>query len=120
MIVQSGNGRIYSAIEKDKSDFNIVWDGQVYDLDGWAIPKGSKNKEAAIKFILSATRTVPEAGMQDVAYGPTRKSSAPLLSEAVKPQLPSAHLDEGLKASAEFWADNDSALTEQFTAWLIK
>jgi putative spermidine/putrescine transport system substrate-binding protein len=120
VIVQSANGRIYSAIKKDKSDFNIVWDGQVYDLDGWAIPKGSKNKEAAIKFILAATQTKPLAGMQDVAYGPTRKSSESLIAPEVKPQLPSAHLEEGIKASAEFWADNGSSLGEQFTAWLIK
>jgi putative spermidine/putrescine transport system substrate-binding protein len=120
VIVQSANGRIYSAIKKDKSDFNIVWDGQVYDLDGWAIPKGSKNKEEAIKFILSATKTKPLAGMQDVAYGPTRTSSESLIAEDVKPQLPSAHLSKGIKASAEFWADNGSELGEKFTAWLIK
>ena len=120
VIVQSANGRIYSAIQKDKADFNIVWDGQVYDLDGWAIPKGSKNKAEAIKFIQFATRTKPLAGMQDVAYGPTRKSSDSLIAEAVKPQLPSAHLSEGIKASAEFWADNGSSLGEKFTAWLIK
>ncbi len=119
-IVQSANGRIYSAIKKDKADFNIVWDGQVYDLDGWAIPKGSKNKAEAIKFIQFATRTKPLAGMQDVAYGPTRKSSDSLIAEEVKPQLPSAHLDKGIKASAEFWADNGSSLGEKFTAWLIK
>jgi len=120
VIVQSANGRIYSAIKKDKSDFNIVWDGQIYDLDGWAIPKGSKNKEEAIKFILSATKTKPLAGMQDVAYGPTRKSSESLIAADVKPHLPSAHLKKGIKASAEFWADNGSELGEKFTAWLIK
>ena len=120
VIVQSANGRIYSAIKKDKSDFSIVWDGQVYDLDGWAIPKGSKNKEEAIKFILSATKTKPLAGMQDVAYGQTRKSAEALVADDVKQHLPSAHLKEGIKASAEFWADNGSELGEKFTAWLIK
>ncbi len=58
--------------------------------------------------------------MQDVAYGQTRKSSVSLVAEAVKPQLPTAHLDKGIKASAEFWADNGSSLGEKFTAWLIR
>lgn len=120
VLAQSANGRLYSAIKKGEGDFSILWDGQLYDLDGWAIPKGSKNKEAAWEFIRYTTGTKPLAGMQDVAYGPTRKSSEKYLSDSVKPNLPSAHLAKGVKADGEFWADNGSTLAERFTAWSIK
>ena len=120
VIVQSANGRIFDAINKEKKDFIINWDGQIYDLDGWAIVKGSKNQKLAWDFIKFATKTKPLAGMQDVAYGPTRKSSNKYIANSVKPNLPTSHLDQGIKANAEFWADNGGELNEIFTAWLIK
>ncbi|SMN10545.1 ABC transporter, periplasmic spermidine putrescine-binding protein PotD (TC 3.A.1.11.1) [uncultured Candidatus Thioglobus sp.] len=116
---QSANGRLFDAITKG-AKFEILWDGQVYDLDGWAIPKGSKNQKQAWEFIKFSTQSLPLAGMQDVAYGSTRHSSAPYIAELIKPNLPSAHLSVGLKASGEFWADNGEDLGERFLAWLIK
>jgi len=120
IMVQSANGRIYSAIKKDSKPFVMVWDGHVYDLDGWAIVKGSKNKESAIDFINFSTGTIPLSGMQDVAYGPTRKSASSYLSDAVKNQLPSSHLKVGLKASSDFWSDYGESLGEKFNEWLLK
>ena len=77
-MVQSANGRIYAAIKDDGAPFSIVWDSHVYDLDVWAIMKGTPHKEKAMEFIQFATRTVPLSGMQDVAYGPTRLSAQAL------------------------------------------
>lgn len=118
-IVQSANGRIFAAIEEG-SPFEIVWDGHVYDLDVWAIMKGTENLDLAVEFIKSATRTVPLSGMQDVAYGPTRRSAQALLSEEVKANLPTAHLDVGLKADGIFWADFGESLGEKFNEWLLQ
>ncbi len=120
VMVQAAHGRLYSAIVKDKSPFKIVWDAHAYDLDGWTIPKGSENFDAAWDFIKFATQSVPLAGMQDLAYGPTRKSSTPYLAESVKEHLPSAHIEEGYKISASFWSDNDASMSESFNAWLLK
>ncbi len=120
VMVQSANGRIFDSIKKEKKPFVIVWDSHVYDLDVWAIVKGSKKKELALKFIAFATGTVPLSGMPDVAYGPTRKSSNALIDKSVVPHLPTSHLDEGLKASGLFWADYGESLGEKFNEWLLK
>ena len=112
VMAQSANGRV--------ADFDIVWDSQAYDLDGWAILKGSKNIELAKKFIAFATSTKPLAGMKDVNYGPTRKSSAGLLTVKDKSHLPSAHLDAGFKVDAGFWSDYSTELNEKFQAWLLR
>ena len=120
VMVQSANGRIFSAIQADKKPFEMVWDSHVYDLDVWAIVKGSKKKALAEEFIRFATSSKPEAGMQDVAYGPTRKSSYKYVDKDVLSKLPSAHLDEGVKASGEFWADYGESLGEKFNEWLLK
>jgi putative spermidine/putrescine transport system substrate-binding protein len=119
-MVQSANGRIFAAIQEDNAPFEIVWDSHVYDLDVWAIMRGTENMDLAMQFIQSATRTVPLSGMQDVAYGPTRRSAQALLSDEVKENLPTAHLDEGLKADGIFWADFGESLGEKFNEWLLQ
>jgi putative spermidine/putrescine transport system substrate-binding protein len=119
-MVQSANGRIYAVIQEDKAPFKIVWDSHVYDLDVWAIMKGTEKKDLAMQFIQSATRTVPLSGMEDVAYGPTRLSAQALLSDEVKENLPTAHLDVGLKADGIFWADYGESLGEKFNEWLLQ
>ncbi|MDC0933715.1 ABC transporter substrate-binding protein [Arcobacteraceae bacterium] len=112
IMAQAANGRV--------TEFNVVWDGQAFDLDGWAIVKGSKNLEKAKEFIAFATGTKPLAGMKDVNYGPTRKSSSDLLTKEEQNKLPTAHLDEGFKVNGEFWADFGTELNEKFNAWLLK
>ena len=120
VLVQSANGRFYDAIRQENKPFVIVWSGHVYDLDAWAIVKGSKKKDLAMKFIAFATGSKPLAGMPDVAYGPTRKSSMPLADQSAAPHLPTAHLDTGIQAGSEFWADYGESLGEKFNEWLLK
>ena len=67
-----------------------------------------------------ATGTKPLSGMQDVAYGPTRRSAAALVDPAVKKDLPTAHIDKGLKANGIFWADFGESLGEKFNQWLLQ
>ena len=109
---QAPNGRF--------TKFNVVWDAQGFDLDGWAIVKGTKKLELSKKFIAYATSTVPLSGVKDINYGPTRKSSTNLVAKKVQQNLPTAHLDEGFKVNSAFWSDYGTELNEQFNAWLLK
>ncbi|MEM7023864.1 MAG: ABC transporter substrate-binding protein [Pseudomonadota bacterium] len=120
VMVQSANGRIFGAIQDDGRPFVQVWDGNVFDLDVWAVVKGAPNLENAMKFVAYATSTVPLSGMQDVAYGPTRRSASALVDPAVSNELPTAHIDEGLKADGVFWADYGETLGERFNEWLLQ
>ncbi|MDG3087781.1 ABC transporter substrate-binding protein [Vibrio hannami] len=119
VMVQAANGRIFNAIKAESKPFEMVWDGHLYDLDVWAVVKGTKNKKAAEEFIRFATGSKPLAGMPDIAYGPTRQSSYKYVEKSVIPMLPSSHLDEGLKASSVFWADYGESLGEKFNEWLL-
>ncbi len=120
VMVQSANGRIYGAIEEYGRPFVIVWNGNVFDLDVWSVVKGTPNLVQALEFVKFATGTEPLAGMQDVAYGPTRRSAAEMVDPAVLENLPSVHIDRGLKASSTFWADFGESLSEQFHQWLLR
>ncbi|MGE4369721.1 MAG: ABC transporter substrate-binding protein [Burkholderiaceae bacterium] len=120
VMVQSANGRFFDAIKREGKPFTIVWDGHLYDLDVWSIVKGSKKKQLALEFIAHTTRTKPLAGLQEVAYGPTRRSSNALVAKDVIAHLPSSHMEKGLKANGVFWADYGESLGEKFNEWLLK
>jgi putative spermidine/putrescine transport system substrate-binding protein len=83
------NGRIYDAVTEKGENLVIVWDGQVWDIDLWGIPKGTDNLEQALKFVAYSTepqRLSDQARYS--AYGPARKSAMALVDEAVKLYLP--------------------------------
>ena len=120
VMVQSANGRIFNDIKDHKRPFVMVWDSHVFDLDVWAVVKGSPNLKQALDFVVFATGTKPLSGMQDVAYGPTRRSASALVDPAVRQDLPTAHIDKGLKADGIFWADFGESLGEKFNQWLLK
>ena len=76
------NGRLFSLIEEEKQPVAMLWDWQVFDLDGWIIPKGTKNLAAVKKFLRFATDTQRLADQAKyISYGPARKSSAPMVSK---------------------------------------
>ena len=118
VMVQSSNGRMYSAIHEHGRPFTMVWDANVFDLDVWAIVKGTKQYDQALDFVKFATRTGPLAGMQDVAYGPTRRSAEALIDPAIVQDLPTAHVGQGIKADGAFWARHGMSLGDRFDRWL--
>ncbi len=123
------NGRIFGDIAEGQP-FGLIWDGQIYDLDLFVIPKGSPNKEAALDFVRFSTSTQPLADQASwIPYGPTRASSIPLIgtyhsdaSVQMIDHMPTtaAALKNGVQNDYMFWADNGEELNERFNAWLAK
>src|SRR5690606_36294842 len=120
VFVQSANGRFFDAIRRENKPFTIVWDGHLYDLDAWGIVKGTPKLKEALNFVAFTTTTKALAGVQDVAYGPPRRSSMALVDKDVVDHLPTAHIDVGLKADGIFWADHGENLGDKFNEWLIR
>lgn len=124
------NGRIFNAVAAEDKPFNIIWDGQVWDLDLWIIPKGAPNKDAALEFLAFSTATEQLAGQASwISYGPTRASSSALIGAyhnkpdlKMGPQMPTApeNFENALQNDFEFWADNQDELNERFNAWLAQ
>ena len=115
------NGRMYRPIVEDGKPYAILWDGQIWDIDSWGIPKGSDNLHKAQDFIRFATATGPLAEQTKyISYGPARTSSLALVADETKPHLPTApdNLARALQTDAEWWATHQVALTERFEEWL--
>lgn len=121
------NGRLFSAVVTEGKPFKVVWDGQVYEFDLFGIPKGAPNKDEALEYVKFATSTQPLADQTKwISYGPTRKSSLPLvgLFEDGKTEmagnLPTAeaNMKHSLRTSVDFWVDRDVEITQRFNTWL--
>ncbi|MGF1529580.1 MAG: ABC transporter substrate-binding protein [Candidatus Competibacterales bacterium] len=129
VIVSAYNGRIFNAQVTEDQPFEILWDGQLYELDGWVVPTGVPAEETVMEYISFSTDTQRLADQAKyISYGPARKSSAPLVSQheetgvEMSPHMPTApeNFETPIKVDPLFWADNQDTLTERFNAWLAR
>jgi putative spermidine/putrescine transport system substrate-binding protein len=105
----------------------MMWDWQVFDLDGWVVPKGSPHKELVMDYLRFATDTQRLADQAKyISYGPARASSAPLVGKhatlgiEMAPHMPTnpANAKHTLLYNYNFWADHADDLNQKFAAWL--
>jgi len=125
------NGRLFSVIEEQNQPVAILWDMQVFDLDGWIIPTGlSEERLARAKdFLVFATDTQRLADQAKfISYGPARLSSAPLVGKhadlgiEMAPHMPTdpENAANTLLYNYEFWADYRDDIDAKFQAWLAQ
>jgi len=125
------NGRLFSLIEEQDQPVAMLWDMQVFDLDGWIIPAGlPEDRLARVKdFVRFATDTQRLADQAKwISYGPARASSAPLVSThadlgiEMAPHMPTdpANAANTLLYNYEWWADYRDDLDAKFQAWLAR
>ena len=113
------NGRI-DAAQREGKNLKITWTGGIYDLDYWVIPKGSPNKDAAMKFNAFASSADAQTEYaKNIAYGPTNNKALAKLDAKVLAELPtsSANSKDALQFNIGFWADQGEALEKRFAAW---
>jgi len=125
------NGRLFALIEEQKQPVAMLWDGQVFDLDGWIIPANlsEERKKRALDYIYFATDTQRLADQAKyISYGPARASSAPMVSThatlgiEMGPHMPN-HPDNmynTLLYNYEFWADYRDDIDGKFQTWLAR
>lgn len=121
------NGRIFNSRIDEGKPFEIIWDGQISELNTYVIPKGAPNLEEALEFIKFATST---QGLADqakyISYGPVRQSSNKIEivymdgTTIMGPNLPTApeNRTNALETSVDFWVDHSTELSERFNSWL--
>ncbi|ROU00336.1 extracellular solute-binding protein [Histidinibacterium lentulum] len=125
------NGRLFSAIVEQDQPIEMLWDAQVFDLDGWIIPADlpEERLNRVLDFLWFATDTQRLADQAAyISYGPARASSAPLvgthaeLGVEMAPHMPTApeNSQNIFVYNYEWWADYRDDLDAQFQAWLAQ
>lgn len=117
------NGRLFSPVAEDGLNLVTVWDGQIWEYDLYVIPKGARNRSAALDFINYATTPEKQAefaGM--IPYGPTRISSAALIDAETMKLLPTydANMENALRYDSQWWSENLDVIRPRFELFATK
>lgn len=116
------NGRIAKA-QEDGKNLKIVWDGNIYDFDYFAIPKGSPKAQEALAFINSSGKVENQKLFAEkIAYGPASKKALKSLSAKRLEVLPNSPQNgaNAIAVSAQFWLDHGEDLEQRFNAWAAR
>ena len=114
------NGRVASANKTNNLNLKMeLGAGHVSGCQYWAIMKGSKNKDLAIKFIQYAVGAPQQADfVRVISYGPANREAYALLTDAEKATLPGQHMDKASlqlgKLYLGFWLANGDSLLQRF------
>ena len=123
------NGRLFDAAAVQGHPIEIIWDGQVYELGSWGIPRGTQRLDEVLDFIRFATGTRPLADQaRYIAYGPARRSSMKLVSAHaetgvdMRPHLPTnpANFRTAILKDTEWYASLYDRIKARFDAWLAE
>lgn len=114
------NGRL-TAIEKTGIKVEASWDGNITAADSLVVPKGVKDKKAAMEFIAFATSAPAQADFAArTGYAPTNLGSAALMSPDIAKTLPDKQTAKQVNADMAYWAKNRDAIAERWYAWQSK
>ncbi len=113
-IALTSNSRAFFDSER-RGPLEIIWDGQVYDVEYLAIPKSTANADAAERFVAFATAPERLAAIaRQIPYGPMRQQAiASVRTHAItgndlQPFLPTsaANLASAVRFDPAWWRDN--------------
>jgi putative spermidine/putrescine transport system substrate-binding protein len=119
-IGQFWNGRVY-ALQQDGAPVGVSWKQNLVMADFLVVPKGAKNKDAAMKFLAHASGAEGQAEFANLtAYAPVNLDSVDKLKPELAPNLPTAHVSDQITLDFAYWAKNGQAIAARWNEWLVK
>ena len=115
------SGRVFFRNRGRAGPIKTIWDGNVWEREYFVIPKGSHNRAVAKALISFATEPDRQAAQaNEIAYSPVRRSAAELITDNVRPFLPTTpeNASLGLASDADWWARHGERLDDAFRVWL--
>lgn len=115
------NTRVFDM--SDNPRFGTIFDGQLYQMDVFGVPKGTPKKSRAFEFLRFATGTVPLAELARLMpFGPARFSSLAEIDPVRSAQLPTArdNLQRALYVAPDWWAEHGATMETRWNEWREK
>lgn len=117
---QFWNGRIH-ALEQEGASVGVSWKQNLVMADFLVIPKGAKNKDAAMKFLALASGAEGQAEFANLtAYAPVNLDSVAQLDAELAPSLPTAHEADQVTLDFAYWAEHGNDIAARWNEWLLK
>jgi putative spermidine/putrescine transport system substrate-binding protein len=118
-IGQFWNGRIY-ALQKDGVPVGVSWKQNLVMADFLVIPKGTKHKDAAMKFLKYSTSAKGQADFSTLsAYAPINTQSTQLISKLLLSYLPTSYSKDQVSLNYQYWAKHGPEIAKRWNEWLL-
>jgi len=115
------NGRVYDAAQKG-AKIALSWEQNMQAVDYLVVPKGSRNRAAAMRLIDTMTVAENQAKVANlIAYSPTNIEAYKTIDAKLEPWLCTTpeNTKKGFVMSQLYWRDHLKELTERWTAWKL-
>jgi putative spermidine/putrescine transport system substrate-binding protein len=115
-------GRVIQLMEQ-KVPVTFEWNDQLVILDYWTILKGSKNKDAAMKFIAFASDPKRQAGFAEWTYYGAANTKAYNFIKKEKAMLLPTYPENFAKAvvvDEDWYAEHEESVEQRWDAWRMK
>lgn len=117
---QFWNGRVF-AVQKEQEDIGISWEQNLTAADLLVVPKGTKNKEEAMKFLAMATSVRGQADMAtQTNYAPVNTESTKLMPAKDRAMLPDQHAQNQINLDMNYWAAHREEIGKRWYEWQAK
>jgi putative spermidine/putrescine transport system substrate-binding protein len=114
------NGRL-TALAQTGVTVETSWTNNITAADALVVPKGTKNKEAAMKFIAHATSAEAQANFATASgYAPINLDSTELMDGELRKSLPDMQADTQVNADMTYWAEHRDEIGTKWYAWQAK
>ena len=114
------NGRL-TALADTGVTVETSWTNNITAADALVVPKGAKNKDAAMKFIAQATSDQAQAQFATATgYAPVNLDSNTLMDAELRKSLPDMQADTQVNADMSYWAEHRDEIGTRWYAWQAK
>lgn len=113
------NGRAVIAKQEGKA-VGLMWQDSFYDMDNFAIVKGSQHKALAEQFIGYAIATRPQRLFSEYSkYGFVNKATAAVIDPNVLANVSNNPdtMQHAHRINSSFWVEQGEALVQRFNVW---
>ncbi|MEZ5924124.1 MAG: extracellular solute-binding protein [Hyphomicrobiaceae bacterium] len=126
-IATAFSGRAFYALASELRPYQMMWDGQIYDMSVWVISNTTGAEALAEDFVTFATRADRLAAVSRwFPYGPVRLSALELVGKhqtldvSLSPYLATtpANMTRALAFNELFWRHYEAPLKDSLEAWI--
>lgn len=111
------NGRL-TALAQTGVNVETSWTNNITAADSLVVPRGTKNKEAAMRFIAHATTDMAQARFaMETGYAPTNLDSNLLMDAEIRKTLPDMQAETQVNADMSYWAEHRDEIGTRWYAW---
>lgn len=116
----AGQARVQKA-QRGGAPVAVSWDQGTLTSQSWVIPRGSKHRDAALKFLAFVSQPERQADLSKyIDYGPSNTKAFQFIDKTAELPTTPALMSKQVMTDPQWWADNLDSVNERLNKWLLQ